>query len=69
MLVASPVKKLPGNDTAGPYLVLVAIGERAPARGFAPVRAFAQPIHDGRHFVPIDTAEQCVLLDMLLKLQ
>ena len=70
VLVASPIKMLRGiRAGAGPYLVLVAIGDHPPVRGFAPVRAYAQPVHDGKHFVPVDTAAQRALLGVLLKLQ
>lgn len=70
VLVASPVKKLPSTDSvAGPYLVMVAIGHHAPVHGFAPVRAYAQPIYNGTSFVPVDTEAQRTLLRVLLQLQ
>ena len=44
-----------GNHIAGPYLVLVVIGEYPESRGYAPLRAYAQPIFNGRLFVPVES--------------
>ncbi|PZR73526.1 MAG: hypothetical protein DI537_46545 [Stutzerimonas stutzeri] len=44
-----------GNGIKGPYLVLVVIGKYPEARGFAPLRAYAQPIYSGQRFVPVDS--------------
>jgi hypothetical protein len=44
-----------GNLIKGPYLVLVVVGEYPEARGYAPLRAYAQPIYSGQRFVPVDS--------------
>lgn len=44
-----------GNQISGPFIVLVVVGEYPEARGYAPVRAYAQPIHSGRMFVPVES--------------
>lgn len=41
------------NKVSGPFLVLVVLGEYPEAKGFAALRAYAQPIFSGRHFFPI----------------
>ena len=53
----------------GPYLVLVAIGAHAQARGLAPVRAYAQPIPGGRHFVPLFAEPERALFAKLQRFQ
>lgn len=44
-----------GNHISGPYIVLVVAGEYPEARGYAPLRAYAQPIYNGRMFVPVES--------------
>lgn len=44
-----------GNLVKGPYLILVVVGEYPEARGYAPLRAYAQPIYSGQRFVPVDS--------------
>lgn len=44
-----------GNRISGPFLILVVTGEYPEARGYAPLRAYAQPIYNGRLFVPVDS--------------
>ncbi|OQW70884.1 MAG: hypothetical protein BVN33_16745 [Proteobacteria bacterium ST_bin13] len=44
-----------GNPIKGPYLVIVVVGEYPEAHGYAPLRAYAQPIFSGNRFVPIET--------------
>ncbi|WP_375383194.1 hypothetical protein [uncultured Sphingomonas sp.] len=44
-----------GNHIPGPYLVLVVIGEYPESRGYAPLRAYAQPIFNGCRFVPVES--------------
>lgn len=44
-----------GNHIAGPYLVLVVVGQYPESRGYAPLRAYAQPIFDGRLFIPVES--------------
>lgn len=70
IFVASDIVKPAAKHVdRGPYLVLVAIGEHAQARGYAAVRAYAQPIQDGRHFTPVDSNAERKLLTLLMKLQ
>ena len=65
--VIGKIKRPPQKHVAtGPYLVIVAIGHHAMARGYAPVEAWAQPIHDGRHFIPIERDAERTLLKILL---
>jgi hypothetical protein len=51
--IQSPSVK--GNHIAGPYLVFVVIGQYPESRGYAPLRAYAQPIFNGRLFVPVES--------------
>lgn len=44
-----------GNPVKGPFLVIVVIGEYPEAHGFAPLRAYAQPIFSGNRFVPVES--------------
>jgi hypothetical protein len=44
-----------GNHISGPYIILVVAGEYPEARGYAPLRAYAQPIYNGRMFVPVES--------------
>jgi hypothetical protein len=44
-----------GNHIAGPFIVLVVAGEYPEAHGYAPLRAYAQPIYNGRMFVPVES--------------
>jgi hypothetical protein len=53
----------------GPYLVFLAIGHHPQARGYAPVRAYAQPIQNGRQFIPVDSNAERAFLGVLLDLQ
>jgi len=64
--ITRPPIKLIGD---GPYLVLIAIGAHAHSRGLAPVRAYAQPVLSGRHFVPLFAEAERVLLIQLQRLQ
>lgn len=54
------------NPVKGPYLVIVVIGEYPEARGFAPLRAYAQPIFSGNRFVPVETEFERRILKALL---
>ena len=70
ILVATDITRPPTKAIAnGPYLVLVAIGAHAQARGLAPVRAYAQPILGGRHFVPLFAEAERALFAQLQRLQ
>ena len=70
ILIASDITKPAAKHVdRGPYLVLVAIGEHSQARGYAAVRAYAQPIQDGRHFAPVDSNAERQFLAILLELQ
>jgi hypothetical protein len=55
-----------GNPIKGPYLVIVVAGEYPEAHGYAPLRAYAQPIYSGRRFIPVDSEfERTVLRELL----
>lgn len=55
-----------GNIIKGPYLTLIVAGEYPEARGYAPLRAYAQPIYSGKRFVPVDSEfERSVLRELL----
>lgn len=43
------------NPVKGPYLVIVVIGQYPEAHGYAPLRAYAQPIYSGVRFMPVET--------------
>ena len=58
-----------GNIIKGPYLVLAVIGEYPEARGYAPLRGYAQPIYSGRRFVPVDSEFERTVLRELLSLR
>ncbi len=55
------------NLIKGPYLALVVVGEYPESRGFAPLRAYAQPIYSGRRFVPVDGEFERIVLRRLLE--
>jgi len=69
VLVTSDIKHAAEKDTAVPCLVLVAIGKQSQARGYAAVEAYAQPIVNGRTFMPVETIAQRQLLEVLMQLQ
>ena len=55
-----------GNPVKGPYLVIIVAGEYPEAHGYAPLRAYAQPIFSGRRFMPVDSEfERTVLRELL----
>lgn len=58
-----------GNRISGPFLILVVVGEHAEARGYAPVRAYAQPILSGRLFVPVESDFERQALRVILDCQ
>jgi hypothetical protein len=43
------------HPISGPDLTLVAIGEHADADGYGALRAWAQPVHNGHRFIPVDS--------------
>jgi hypothetical protein len=54
------------NVVKGPYLVLIVIGEYPEAKGYAPLRAYAQPIYSGQRFVAVETEfERKVLRELI----
>ena len=53
----------------GPFLVIIAIGFDPVIRGYAPLRAYAQPILDGHHFLPVASSAERALVGHLLALQ
>jgi hypothetical protein len=58
-----------GNTISGPYLVLVVAGEYPEAHGYAPLRAYAQPIYSGRLFVPVESDFERKALRQILECQ
>jgi hypothetical protein len=44
-----------GKPVKGPFLVMIVAGEYPEAHGYAPLRAFAQPIYSGRRFIPVNS--------------
>lgn len=69
VLVTSDIKHAAAKNADGPFLALVAIGKQSQARGYAAVEAYAQPIVNGRTFMPVETTAQRQLLEMLMQLQ
>lgn len=55
-----------GNLINGPYLVIVVVGEYPEARGYAPLRGYAQPIYSGNRFVPIESEFERSVLRAIL---
>ena len=55
------------NSITGPYLVIVVIGQYPEAQGYAPLRAYAQPIYSGLRFIPVDSNFHRTLLRALLR--
>ncbi|MDF0490557.1 hypothetical protein PX554_20710 [Sphingomonas sp. H39-1-10] len=43
------------NPIKGPYLVIIVMGEYPEAHGYAPLRAYAQPIWSGTRFMPVES--------------
>jgi hypothetical protein len=43
------------NPIKGPYLVIIVMGEYPEAHGYAPLRAYAQPIYSGTRFMPVES--------------
>lgn len=58
-----------GNRVSGPFLTLVVAGEYPEAHGYAPLRAYAQPIFNGRMFVPVDSDFERKVLRSILDCQ
>ncbi len=58
-----------GNPIRGPFLVLIVVGQYPEARGFAPLRAYAQPILSGRMFLPVDSDFERAVLRIILRCQ
>ena len=59
----------PGSREApinGPDLTLVAIGDHPDVRGYAAQRAWAQPVHNGHRFIPVDSDFDREIVDALL---
>jgi len=70
IIVASDIVKPAARMVdRGPYLVFVAIGHHPQAHGYAAVRAYAQPIQNGRQFIPVDSNAERAFLGLLLDLQ
>ncbi|AOH87245.1 hypothetical protein AWL63_24115 (plasmid) [Sphingomonas panacis] len=58
-----------GNRIKGPFLIIVVIGEYPEAHGYAPLRAYAQPIFSGNRFVPVESEFERNTLRALLGLR
>ena len=59
----------PGTRDApisGPDLTLVAIGNHPDVRGYAAQRAWAQPVHNGHRFIPVDSDFDREIVDALI---
>ena len=70
ILIASDIAKPPRNSIeTGPYLVLVAIGTDQKTKGYAALSAYAQPILNGHHFIPVQTTRERQLVALALRLQ
>lgn len=65
--VQSPSTK--ENRIAGPYLVIIVVGQYPEAHGFAPLRGYAQPILSGRRFMPVETALEREALRSLIDIR
>ena len=50
----------------GPNLALVAIGNHPDTRGFAAQRAWAQPVHNGHRFIPVDSNFDRAIVEALI---
>lgn len=62
--VQSPAVR--GNPVHGPFLTMIVVGKYPEARGYSLLRAYAQPIYNGRLFVPVDSQlERDALRDLL----
>lgn len=55
-----------GNPIKGPYLVIVVVGEYPEALGYAPLRAYAQPIYSGNRFIPVESEFERSVLRAIL---
>lgn len=56
-----------GNPVKGPFLVMIVAGEYPEAHGYAPLRAYAQPILSGHRFIPVDSDFERDVLRALLR--
>lgn len=57
-----------GRSLDGPFLVLTVIGTYPEARGYVPLRAYAQPILSGRSFLAVECDAERVLVRALIDL-
>ena len=55
------------DPIAGPYLALVAVGRHPDVFGYAAQRAWAQPVHNGQRFLPIESDFDRAIVDALLE--
>jgi len=71
VVVANRVQSPSTRDepVGGPYLVLVVAGQYPEAHGYAPLRAYAQPIFSGHRFMPVASEFERSLLRELLRLR
>lgn len=54
------------NPIKGPYLVIIVMGEYPEAHGYAPLRAYAQPIYSGTRFMPVESDFERTVLRAIL---
>jgi hypothetical protein len=71
IIVANRVQSPSGsaNPVKGPFLVIVVIGEYPEAQGYAPLRAYAQPIFSGTRFVPVESEIERSVLRTLIDIR
>jgi hypothetical protein len=71
ILVASRVQRAPVDHgtVSGPFLCLVVIGDHPEAHGYTAVRAYAQPIVNGHHFIPVGSDIERHMFMRLIGLQ
>jgi hypothetical protein len=55
------------NPIKGPYLVIIVMGEYPEAHGYAPLRAYAQPIYSGIRFMPVESDFERSVLRAILR--
>lgn len=64
--IQSPAVRSRSPD--GPFLILTVIGTYPEARGYAPLRAYAQPILSGRAFIAVESNAERALVRTLMDL-
>lgn len=69
--VRTPIQgpSIHGKRVKGPFLVIIVAGDTPERRGYAPLRAYAQPIYSGRMFVPVDSDYERSVMRAILDCQ